>query len=58
MKIYLNDEDIIINNDSENIIIKNIEKEIDFISLSNAIYFEKCEWKKNNDNFLMMKLIC
>lgn len=39
-------KEIIINNDNENMNIKNIEKsesEIDFLSLSNTEYFEKCE---------------
>ena len=48
------EEDIIINNDSENLTIKNIENEIDFLSLSNIDYFEKCKCefkgKDNNDN--------
>ena len=48
------EEDTIINNDSKNITIKSIENEIDFLSLSNIDYFEKCKCefkgKDNNDN--------
>ena len=48
------DDNIIINDDSENNTIKNIENEIVFLSLSNIDYFEKCECrlkgKDNNDN--------
>ena len=45
------EEDTIINNDSKNITIKNIENEIDFLSLSNMDYFEICKCKfKGNDN--------
>ena len=47
-------DNIIINNDSETNTVKNIENEIDFLSLSNIDYFEKCECrlkgKDNNDN--------
>ena len=46
------DDDIIINNDSENITIKNNENELDFLSLSNIDYFEKCECEiKGSDNY-------
>ena len=48
------EEDTIFNNDSINNTIKNIENEIDFLSLSNIDYFEKCKCefkgKDNNDN--------
>ena len=48
------DDNIIINNDSENNTIRNIEDEIDFLSLSNIDYFERSECrikgKDNNDN--------
>ena len=48
------DDNIIINDDSENNTIKNIENEIVFLSLSNIYYFERCECrikgKDNNDN--------
>ena len=44
------DSDIIINNDSENITIKNTENEIDFLSLSNIDAFEKCECELRGDD--------